>query len=118
VRHGDIRRGLVPPPFVQEPSQQGAKVAVPIPGASVEPDTAVAEVAPASPALPTRAIFVSSEDEAEAAPCVALPTVSNLLRAIPDTPKVAPNMGRGMPRGPTPRMSYGRYPSGCYAATR
>jgi hypothetical protein len=70
------------PHFVQEPSQQGAKVAAPSPGPPVQP-----EVAPARPTLTVGAIVISSEDEAEATPHVASPTISDLLRAILDTPK-------------------------------
>jgi hypothetical protein len=54
----------------------------------------MAEVAPVRPASPVEAIIVSFEDEAKAgiaAPRVASPTVSDLLRAIPDTSKVAPS---------------------------
>jgi hypothetical protein len=50
------------------------------------------------PVSPVEAIIVSSEDEAEAgnaAPRVASPTVSDLLRAIPDTPEVASSSGAG-----------------------
>jgi hypothetical protein len=73
-------------------------VALPAPGALVEPDTATAEVAPVRPASPTEAIIVSSEDEAEAgiaAPHIASPTISDLLLAIPGTPEVAPSSGAG-----------------------
>jgi hypothetical protein len=48
-------------------------------------------VVPARPASPTEAITVSSGDEAEAGdatPGGASPMVSDLLRAIPDTPEV------------------------------
>jgi hypothetical protein len=44
------------PPSVQEPPQQGAKVAVPAPGARVELDTDAAEVAPVCPASLAEAI--------------------------------------------------------------
>jgi hypothetical protein len=57
-------------------------VAAPSPGPPVQP-----EVAPACPTLTARAIVISSEDEAEATPHVASPTISDLLRAILDTPK-------------------------------
>jgi hypothetical protein len=56
----------------------------------------VAEVAPACPASPAEAIIVSSEDESEADNVVtraASPIVSNLLRAILDTPEVVPSSG-------------------------
>jgi hypothetical protein len=71
-------------------------VAEPAPGAPVEPGTATPEVVPMRPASPMEAITVSFRDEAEAgdvAPGAASPTVSDLLRAIPDTPEVAPNSG-------------------------
>jgi hypothetical protein len=74
-------------------------VAVPSLRVPVEPDTAVAEVAPARPASLVEAIVVSSEDEAEAAPHVASPTVSDLLRAILDTPEVTPSSGAGCAEG-------------------
>jgi hypothetical protein len=68
---------------------------VPAPLVSVEPDTTTAEVSPARPASPTEAIIVSSKDEAGAGgalPSVALPMVSDLLCAIPNTPEVAPSL--------------------------
>jgi hypothetical protein len=71
---------------------------VPTPGVPVEPDTAVAEVASVRPVSPVEAIVVSSKDEAEAdnaAPRIASPMVSDLLRAIPDTPEVASSSGAG-----------------------
>jgi hypothetical protein len=64
-------------------------VVVLAPGTPVEPDTTAAEVAPASP---VEAFIVSSEDEVEVghvAPLAASPMVSDLLRAIPDTPKLS-----------------------------
>jgi hypothetical protein len=73
-------------------------VAVPAPGAPVEPGTGAAEVAPARPASLMEAIIVSSEDEAEAGnatPRAASPMVSDLLHAIPDSSKVALNLGAG-----------------------
>jgi hypothetical protein len=73
-------------------------VVVLAPGAPVEPGTAVAEVAPRRPASPVEAIVVTSEDEAEAgtaASRTSSPIVSDLLRAIPDTPEVAPSSGAG-----------------------
>jgi hypothetical protein len=82
-------------------------VAVPAPGVPVEPDTAAAEVDSARPASPAEAIVVSSEDEAEAAPHVASPTVSDLLHAIPVTPEVASSWGWDALRGPAPRRSRG-----------
>jgi hypothetical protein len=62
-------------------------VAVPAPGAPVEPDTAAAEVALARPASPAEAVVISSEDEAEDVSCVASPTIFDLMRAIPTPPK-------------------------------
>ena len=72
---------------------------VPVPGAPIEPDTAVPEVAPACPTLPTGAIVVSFEDKAEAAPCAVTPTVSDLLRDLPDTPEATPSSGAGHVEG-------------------
>jgi hypothetical protein len=71
-------------------------VAVPTPGAPVEPDTATTEVAPSHPASPTEAIIVSSKDEAGAGGAApASPTVSDLLRAILDAHKVVLSSGAG-----------------------
>ena len=69
---------------------------VPAPGVPVKPGTATVEVAPACPASPMEAIVVSSKDEAEAgiaAPHVASPMVFDILRAIPNTPKVVSSSG-------------------------
>jgi hypothetical protein len=74
-------------------------VAIPVPGAPVEPNMAAVEVALTRPVSPARAIFVSSKDEAEAAPRVASSTVSDLLRTIPDTPEVAPSSRAGHAEG-------------------
>jgi hypothetical protein len=79
------------PPFIKESSQQSTEVVVPAPGAPVEPDTTADKVAPVWPASPTESIVVFSEDEAEAAPCAATPTVFNLRHDIPDTPDAAPS---------------------------
>jgi hypothetical protein len=71
-------------------------VVVPAPGVPVKPGTATVEVAPACPASPMEAIVVSSKDEAEAgiaAPHVASPMVFDILRAIPNTPKVVSSSG-------------------------
>jgi hypothetical protein len=83
------------PPFAQESSHQDAKMAVPKPRVSVEPDMAAAEAAPVRPSSPAEAIVVSSKVEAEAAPRAVTPTVSDLLCDIPDTPDVAPSSGAG-----------------------
>jgi hypothetical protein len=56
----------------------------------------VADEAPAHHASLTEAITVSSGDEVEAgdaAPGATSPMVSDLMRAIPDTPEVAPSSG-------------------------
>ena len=74
-------------------------MAVPAPGVPVEPDTAAAEVDSARPASPAEAIVVSSEDEAEATPHVASPTISDLLRAILDTPENLRQAWGGTRRG-------------------
>jgi hypothetical protein len=74
-------------------------VVQPAPGASVEPDTVATEVVPARPTSPTEAITVSSGEETEAgdtATGAASPTVSDLLRAISDTPEAALSSGAGV----------------------
>jgi hypothetical protein len=71
-------------------------VVVPTIGAPVEPNAAAAEVVPARPASLMEAITVTSGDEAEASeatPGEASPTVSGLLRAIPDITEVALSSG-------------------------
>lgn len=85
----------------------------PAPRASVELDTAVAEAVPTCPASPTKAITISSGEEAEAGdatPGTTLLMVSNLLRAIPNTRKVVPSSGAGVAEeaGPSepPRGSF------------
>jgi hypothetical protein len=65
-------------------------VAVPAPGAPVDPDTIAAEVALARPASPVEAVVISSEDEAEDVSRVTSPTIFDLMRVIPDTHKVTP----------------------------
>jgi hypothetical protein len=111
---GTSAGGLVPLPSTQETPQEGAEVAMPAPGAPVEPDTIAAEVAPARPASPVEAIIVSSKDEVEVvnvASGAVSSTVSKLLRTIPDTPKVASSSGpwRGEEAGSSepPRIALG-----------
>jgi hypothetical protein len=102
------------PPFVQEPSQQGTEVVVPALGVPIEPDTAATEVASASPTSPVQAIVISSEDEAEAgiaAPCVASPTVSDLLRTIPTPPKLL-SLGTGRAKEASSLVPPGRIVGG------
>jgi hypothetical protein len=96
---GTSAGALSHPPSVQEASQQVARVAVPVPGAPVELNIAATEVAPTRPVSPTRAIVISSEDEAKAAPCATTPIVSDLLRAMPDTPEIAPSSRTGHAEG-------------------
>jgi hypothetical protein len=74
--------------------------------ALAEPNTTAAKVVPMRPTPPTEAITVSSKEETEASdtmPIVVSPTVSDLLRAIPDTPKVVSSSGRGSSRRLVPK---------------